>query len=353
MNGVRVRYAKNGDTRIANGFWGDVGPVVVSCVGWDRPGTGLSDPVDHAPTLDERVEDLRAVLDAAGVERAVLWASGEGGPVAVQFAATHPDRVQSMVLLVTAARLSREMPDFPWGFTEAEIDAQLDEIENHWGEGALAEPALRTPRTKRSDRPAAPARQSAAGIPGAEFKPLPPGEHSCFDIVDLLVSSILEFACEQDHSVAPQRVLTTVLFTDIVGSTELLSAHGDAHWRHQLGVHDTIVDGLLDRHGGRRAKHTGDGVFAVFDAPTQACTFALELVTALATRGIPIRVGVHVGECERRGNDWSGLAVHIGARIGAMAGAGEVLASRTVRELSVGSGLTTTAGCDVVCPRQR
>lgn len=420
MTGSRVRYAKNGDTRIAYGIWGDTGPAVVSCVGWttgglddmndpagpyaqilgtvsqhcrwvgwDRPGTGLSDPVDHAPTLDERVEDLRAVLDAVEVERAVLWASGEGGPVAIQFAATYPDRVHSLMLVVTAAQLSRDMPDFPWGFTEAEISAQLDEIENRWGEGALAElfvgaaadfPGVRedfgkrqrsvsSPRMARLmwqsamqldvravlDKVRAPtvvlARPGnrfipfeasaalAARIPGAEFKPLPRGEHSCFDIVDLLISSILEFACEQGDSDAPQRVLTTVLFTDIVGSTELLSAHGDAHWRHQLGVHDAIVDRLLDRHGGRRAKHTGDGVFAIFDAPTQACMCGLELVTALATRGIPIRVGVHVGECERRGDDWSGLAVHVGARIGAMAAAGEVLASRTVRELSVGSGL--------------
>ena len=254
--------------------------------------------MDHAPTLDERVEDLRAVLDAVEVERAVLWASGEGGPVAIQFAATYPDRVQSMVLLVTAARLSREMPDFPWGFTEAEIGAQLDEIENRWGEalaelfvGAAADvPGVREDFGKRQRSVSSPrmarlmwqsamqldvravrtfvphcvlARPGnrfipfeasaalAAGIPGAEFKPLPPGEHSCFDIVDLLVSSILEFACEQGDSDAPQRVLTTVLFTDIVGSTELLSAHGDAHWRHQLGVHDAIVDGLLDRHGGR------------------------------------------------------------------------------------------------------
>jgi pimeloyl-ACP methyl ester carboxylesterase len=390
VDGGRVRYAKNGDSRIAYGIWGEAGPTVVSSVGWavgglddmndpvgpyaqilgtvsqhfrwvgwDRPGTGLSDPVTHVPSLDERVEDLHAVLDAAEVEHAVLWASGEGGPVAVQFAVKYPERVQSMMLLVTAARLSRDLPDFPWGFTDAEIRAQLDEIEKHWGEGALAElfvgaaadvPGVRedfgkrqrsvsSPRMARlmwqsamqldvrgvlaqvrvptmvlarpGDRyvPFEASAALAAGIPGAEFRPLPPGEHSCFDIIDLLVSSILEFVCERHTSDVPQRMLTTVVFTDIVGSTELLSAHGDAHWRHQLGVHDTIVDGLLDKHGGRRAKHTGDGVFAVFDAPTMACTCALELVTALATRGIPIRVGVHVGECERRGDDWSGLVL--------------------------------------------
>ena len=129
------------------------------------------------------------------------------------------------------------------------------------------------------------------------------------------------------------------MFTDIVGYTEMLSAGGDAHWRHQLGVHDTVVDALLAEHG-RAARHThGDRIFAIFDAPTRACLCGLKLVTALATRGIRIRVGVHVGECEPRDEEWSGLAVHVRARIGAMAGPGEALASRTVRELSAGSSL--------------
>ena len=130
-----------------------------------------------------------------------------------------------------------------------------------------------------------------------------------------------------------------MLFTDIVGSTELLSVPGDAHWRHELDAHDRLVDSLLLRYGGRRATGTGDGVFALFDGPTKAARCALELVPALATRGIHVRVGVHIGECERRGDDWSGMAVHVGARIGAMAGPDEVLASRTVRDLSAGSGL--------------
>jgi class 3 adenylate cyclase len=124
-----------------------------------------------------------------------------------------------------------------------------------------------------------------------------------------------------------------------VSSTEQLSASGDLHWRHQLDVHDSIVDTLLAKHGGRRAKHTGDGVFALFDGPSKAAACACELVATLASRGIPIRAGIHTGECERRGDEWSGLAVHVGARIGALAGTGEVLASRTVRDLAAGSGL--------------
>jgi class 3 adenylate cyclase len=136
-----------------------------------------------------------------------------------------------------------------------------------------------------------------------------------------------------------ERVLSTVLFTDIVGSTELLAAQGDEHWRWHLDDHDRLVDTVLARYGGRRAKHTGDGIFALFDGPTKAARCGLDLVPALATHGIPIRAGVHIGECEKRGDEWSGMAVHVGARIGAMAGAGEVLTSRTVRDLSVGSGL--------------
>lgn len=136
-----------------------------------------------------------------------------------------------------------------------------------------------------------------------------------------------------------ERLLATVLFTDIVGSTEQLSSRGDSEWRLQLDVHDRMVDRMLSHYGGRRAKHTGDGVFALFDGPTKAARCALEMVPALASRGIRIRAGVHIGECERRGDEWCGLAVHTGARIGAMAGPGEVLTSRTVRDLSAGSDL--------------
>jgi class 3 adenylate cyclase len=293
------------------------------------------------------------------------------------------------MLLVTAARLSQALPEFPWGCPPEEIAAQLDEIENHWGEGALADlflgaaaeiPGVRedfgksqrsvsSPRMGRLlwesamrldvrdvlDKVRAPTRvlarpgdrfvpfeasaALAAGIPGAELRALPPGEHSCFDITDVIVAEILDFVCQKGEVSTPERVLTTILFTDIVGSTEMLSAQGDAHWRHQLGVHDAIIDGVLARYGGHRAKHTGDGIFAIFDIPTSACKCALELITTLATRGIPIRAGVHVGECERRGDEWSGMAAHVGARIEAMAKSGEVLASRAVRDLTAGSGL--------------
>lgn len=177
----------------------------------------------------------------------------------------------------------------------------------------------------------------AAAIPNAEFKTLAPGPHGLLD--DTLGSAILDFVTGGPSIAVDERVLKTVLFTDIVGSTELLNARGDARWRHQLDTHDKLVDNLLARYGGRRVKHTGDGVFALFDGPTKAARCGLELAPALASHGISIRAGMHIGECERRGDEWSGTAVHIGARIGAMAGPGEVLTSRTVRDLSAGSGL--------------
>jgi class 3 adenylate cyclase len=177
----------------------------------------------------------------------------------------------------------------------------------------------------------------AAAIPGAQIKTLPEGPHSLVD--DAVGSAVLDFVCGTSSLAVDDRMVKTVLFTDIVSSTELLSARGDARWRRQLDAHDKAVDWLVEKYGGHRAKHTGDGIFALFDGPTKAARCALELVPALATAGIRIRAGVHIGECERRGDEWSGMAVHTGARIGALAGAGEVLASRTVRDLSAGSGL--------------
>lgn len=356
---------------------------------WDKRGTGLSDPVNHAPPIDERMDDLRAVIDAAEVEYPALIGVSEGGPMSLLFAATYPQRVRSLVLVGTAARFTRELPDHPWGFTAEEVAAVHEDIENHWGDGAMSElffgaiadipgvremsgkeqrrcasplmahmmwdavaeidvrgvlAGVRTPTmvlARRGDRiaPFEAAAAMAAAIPNAALRELPPGEHYAVDLVDTLPHAVLEFVGQQADAMPAERVLSTVLFTDIVGSTEMLAAQGDEHWRHQLDDHDRLVDTVLSRYGGRRAKHTGDGVFALFDGPTKAARCGLDLVPALATHGIPIRAGVHIGECEKRGDEWSGIAVHVGARIGAMAGAGEVLTSRTVRDLSVGSGL--------------
>jgi class 3 adenylate cyclase/pimeloyl-ACP methyl ester carboxylesterase len=417
----QAHYARNGDVRLAYRVFGDSGPVVVGVAGWavgnvdnmdesgspytpfierfageirfvawDRRGTGLSDPSTHLLSLDESVGDLRTVIDAVGVDRPSLLGPGEGGAVSILYAATYPSEVKSLVLYGTAARFSQRLPDFPWGFTSGEIAAQLDEIDSHWGEGALVElfhgpsadltgvrelfgklqRSIASPAMARLwweatmdfdvrallgsvqaptlvlARPAdqlvsiESAAALAAAIPNAQFRELPPGPHNGFDVLDIIADITARFVTESPDAPADERVLKTLLFTDIVGSTEQLSASSDAHWRHQLDAHDRVVDSLLDKYGGHRAKHTGDGIFALFDGPTKAARCALNLVPALATRGIRIRAGIHVGECERRGDEWSGMAVHTGARIGALAGAGEVLVSRTVRDLSAGSGLT-------------
>jgi pimeloyl-ACP methyl ester carboxylesterase/class 3 adenylate cyclase len=417
VSGGRVHYARNGSVRLAYRIWGDGDPTLVWVPGWisnvdvwdlpespfasfpellgeqtrfiawDKRGTGLSDPVTRVPPLDERMDDLHAVLDAAEAECPAIFGISEGGPMSILFAATYPERVQSLVLYGTLPRFSPEPPDYPWGFTAEQTAAVRDEIETRWGDGAMAEwffgplvevpgfldlygrvqrasasptmalmlwqalstidvrPILNSVRVptlvlgRRGDliAPLEAAKALADGMPNAQFQELPPGPHGLLD--EAMAEAILDFVCGEHDVGANERVLSTVFFTDIVSSTQLLSAHGDAHWRHELDAHDRVVDSLMSKYGGRRAKHTGDGVFALFDGPTKAARCGLELVPALATRGIRIRAGIHVGECEKRGDEWSGMAVHIGARIGAMAGADEVLTSRTVRDLSAGSGL--------------
>jgi class 3 adenylate cyclase len=348
----------------------------------------LSDPVMRAPTLDDRLRDLVCVLDAVEVEHADLYGIFTGGMPSIALAVADPTRVRSMFLYATAARFTQDPPEFPWGFTESEVDARAEDIEDRWGEGTLADLILGAPadvpgvkeqwgrvesslaspamaallwRTylredvrdligrvtvptlvaARPDDRMVPFEASAAladGIPGAKFLPLPPGAHAAFDLVDVMTSHILDF-CERPSATSDERVLATVFFTDIVGSTEQLGAAGDKHWSRQLDLHDQIVDRLLSKYGGRRVNHTGDGVFALFDVPSTAARCALELVPTLAGRGLRIRTGIHVGECERRGDEWSGMAVHTGARVCGMAGAGEVLCTRTLRDLAAGAGL--------------
>ena len=377
----RVRYARNGDVRLAYRVFGDGDvplvwmPAFISNVDayddktspfaafveilagettlivWDKRGNGLSDPTVRVPTLDERMDDLRAVLDACGVDRAALAGGSEGGPMSLLFAATYPERIRSLVLYGTAARFSQRLPDFPWGFPPEKIAHNQADIETNWGDGAMADvffgdiadlpgvrelwgrfqragasPAMakltwqavmeidvrdvlgsvRTPTrilARHGDGLVAveAARALATGIPNAEFRMLPPGPHFPLDIVDVLASEILAFVSQRERPSASERILSTVLFTDIVKSTELLSIHGDDRWRRQLDTHDELVGNILRKYGGRQAKHTGDGVFALFDGPTKAVRCGLELIPTLAMRGIRIRAGVHTGECERRG----------------------------------------------------
>ncbi|MDT5094005.1 MAG: hypothetical protein QOH60_3368 [Mycobacterium sp.] len=412
-----VHYARNGSVRLAYRVFGEGDTTLVwnpgwfsnvdlwtdpsmpfitfvealargtRLITWDKRGTGLSDPVTHVPPLDERMDDMRAVMDAVGADTASMFGMSEGGPMSILFAATYPQRVDSLALYGALARFSQELPDHPWGFTADASREILEEIELHWGEGALADlffgPIADVPgfrdfygRAQRSGvspamcrmlwqalldsdvrgvlssvhtptlvmgrqgddvAPIEGAKALASAMTNARFLELPPGPHSLLD--DQLAAEVVNFVSGKPADDTGERVLSTVLFTDIVGSTEQISTQGDAQWRRQLDAHDKLVDWLLEKYGGRRVKHTGDGVFALFDGPTRAARCSLDLVPALAARGIRVRVGVHTGECERRGDEWSGLAIHVGARIGAMAGADEVLVSRTVRDLSAGSGL--------------
>lgn len=285
----------------------------VGVVVWDGRGTGLSDAVTAAPTLEERVDDLRCVLDSAGVDSVMLLGTFAGDPVAIAFTARYPERVRSISLYQTAARFIQDPPDFPWGLTVKQVDAMAEEIDAQWGDGALAELIFGPTAAVPGFREQWGRMQTSLASPS---------------MARLLLREYLD------------RVLATVLFTDIVGSTEQLGAAGDTHWSRQLDVHDEIVDRLRSKYSGRQVNHTGDGVFALFDVPSKAARCALELVPTLAGRGIRIRAGIHVGECERRGDEWSGLAVHTGARVCAMAGAAEILCTRTLHDLAAGSGLT-------------
>lgn len=356
---------------------------------FDRRGNGLSDPSFEIPTVGERAADLLAILDDAGWESPPLMSQGDAGPSCIQLAVSHPDRVGCLIFYASAARFSQKLPDFPWGFTAEQIEDIDHRIESEWGEGLTADllfgdaadvpgvretlgrlqratvgatgirlqwqeivqvdvrhllGKIRTPTlvlSRPGDRMVQfeAAAALAAGIEGAQFHPLPPGPHANFDITDVVAGEVLGFIAGEPVATVQQRLLQTILFTDIVGSTDLLSAHGDAHWHHQMNVHDDVVDGLLAKYGGRRVNHTGDGILALFEGPTNSVRCGLALISALAQFGIPIRAGVHVGECERRGSEWSGMAIHVGARIAALAGPGQLFASRTVRDLCAGSGL--------------
>ncbi|HSK56461.1 MAG TPA: adenylate/guanylate cyclase domain-containing protein [Jiangellales bacterium] len=357
---------------------------------FDKRGTGLSDrvPPDRLPTLEQRMDDVRAVMDAAGSERAFLVGHSEGGPLTVLFAATYPERVRGLVVYGGyAAR--RPQPDYPWAPTPVERERFYDAIQRDWGgvvdlqvvapsvaddpsfrrwwarylrssaspaaAVALARmntaadvrrllPAVSVPTLvlhRRGDRDAdfEGGRWLAAQVPEARFVELPGADHMLMAHPDDVLDEIQEFVTGSRPVPMPDRVLTTVLFTDIVDSTGRAAALGDAAWRQQLDRHDEAVRTQLRRFHGREVVSTGDGFLATFDGPARAVRCALAVVTAADELGVEVRAGVHTGEVERRGDNVGGLAVHIGARVAALAGAGEVLVSQTVTGLVAGAGL--------------
>jgi class 3 adenylate cyclase len=341
------------------------------------------------PALEERIDDLRAVLDAVGSERTALWGVSEGGPMSIMFAATYPERTTALILYGTTPRFSRA-PDFPHGWDDDFLRGNLAEIEESWGEGALMDmfapnyvgdplatevwsryqragaspamarrvlealaeidvreilPAVNVPtlilhRTDERVAAVGGARYMAERIPGARLVEFEGADHHpMLGDSDAIIDEMEEFLTGERRPREYDRVLSTVLFTDIVGSTARAAEVGDGRWREVLARHDDVVRRQLTRFGGREVKHTGDGFLATFDGPARGVRCAADIAEAVRVAGIEIRAGLHTGECELRPADIGGMAVHIAARVMAMAQPGEVLTSSTVKDLVVGSGL--------------
>jgi class 3 adenylate cyclase len=412
-----TRYARNGDVHIAYQAWGEgevtfVGlPGIVSnlevlwedaesrswlaglgsfarMVTYDKRGQGLSDRDAGVPTLDDRLGDLAAVLDAVSADRAVLGGISEGGTTAAMYAATFPERVSHLVMFGSFARVDdidagdafmQSWAD-RWGTPETLTVALLapdklgDPAFLRWvnrfehqcttPRGLLASwqwiremdlrpvldsiqcPTLVMHRTGDRLAPIAWGRYLAERIPGARMVELDGDAHppQFGGDTELVLSTMEEFVTGHQRAGAPtERVLSTVLFTDIVDSTASAATMGDSAWRQVLDRHDTISRSTVAACKGRFVKGTGDGVLATFDAPSRGLRCADTLRSTLADAGIAIRAGVHTGEVELRGDDVAGIGVHIAARVAGLAGPGELLASRTVRDLTAGSGYAFTS----------
>jgi len=419
MTSPQTRYAKAGDVHVAYQVVGEGPPDLVLVSTWfshvearwdfpgfayylrrlasfsrvisfDKRGIGLSDPVpiDRLPFLEEWMSDVRAVMDAVGVERAVLFGANEGSMMAALFAATYPDRVSSLVLANATARPAWA-PDNPSGVRPEIIDALVNSVDQAWGEGltmaavnpsiagddravqawgrflrlaaspAVAAavirmifeldvrpvlPAIRVPTLVVSRRDAlfsAATGAAVAGlIPGAEFVEVPGVDYGlAVGDVDPVIDEVEAFITGTRPTHDIDRVLATVLFTDIVDSTARAAELGDRGWRAILDSHEEIARAEVQAHGGVIADFTGDGIVATFDGPARAVRAALALRDRVHDLGIVIRSGLHTGEIERRGEDIAGLGVHIAARVMALADGDEVLVSHTVKDLVAGSGL--------------
>jgi pimeloyl-ACP methyl ester carboxylesterase/class 3 adenylate cyclase len=356
---------------------------------FDKRGTGMSDrvPETQLPTAEERIDDVRAVMEATGSQTAAIMGSSEGGWMATLFAATYPERVRALVLHAAYPRAIQD-EDFPEGWLPRErMEQDILETEQSWIGGnpagglapegsavgrwygkmmrlgaspgaavALAKmdhatdirsilpsvhvPTLVTVRQGDENLPAS--RYMAQHIPGARFRVFPGDEHGIFfGDQDAILGEIQEFLTGVRTPPQPDRVLSTVLFTDIVESTRRAAELGDRRWRDVLDEHDAIAREQLAAHRGRRVNSIGlgDGVLATFDGPARAIRCGQAICEGVRLLGLEARAGVHTGEVEMRGEDLSGMAVHIGARVSALAGPGEVLVSGSVPPLVAGSGL--------------
>jgi pimeloyl-ACP methyl ester carboxylesterase len=416
-----TRYAKSGDYSIAYQIVGDAPldlvlvPGFVSHVehAWEDPdlarflgrlasfsrlilfdkrGTGLSDrvSVEQLPTLEERMDDVRAVMDAAGSKRATLFGVSEGGPMSMLFATTYPDRTAALVLYGTYANRVRDA-DYPWAPTMEQHREFLDAVQREWGGPTQA--GIWAPSVADDDRfkrwwgqylrlgasPAAAravlemnleidvrgilsairvptlilhrsgdrridvggSRYMAERIPNARFVELSGIDHLMWvGDADAIVDEVEEFLTGTRHSAEPTRVLATVLFTDMVESTSRAVQLGDARWRALISDHDRLVREELTRFRGREIDRRGDGFLAIFDGPARAISSALSIVDRAHELGIQVRAGLHTGELDVIESGIAGIAVHIGARVMSLAGPDEVLVSSTVKDLVAGSGLS-------------
>ncbi|KAA1416886.1 adenylate/guanylate cyclase domain-containing protein [Nocardioides humilatus] len=356
---------------------------------FDKRGSGLSDPVVGAPTLEERMDDVRAVMEAAGSERAAIIGISEGVPMSVLFAASHPELVSALVLYGGMAR-STWAPDYPWATPVDDLMESSQEMAPFLYEGAILDvmapsladiplarqlyarlqryaatpamldqlfrmfldidvrailPTVEVPTLvlhRRGDRAVnyQASKWMAGQIPGATYVELDGIDHAIFaGDGDALIDEIEEFLTGSRRTVEVDRVLATVMFTDIVDSTKRASAMGDRAWRELLDAQNEVLRRELVRFRGNEVKTLGDGMLATFDGPARAIRCASAMTDAVRALDIEVRVGLHTGEVELVGDDVAGIAVHIAARVGALSGAGEVLVSGTVKDLVAGSGI--------------
>ena len=421
----KTRYARSGDVNIAYQTAGK-GPIdLVYVPGWvsnietawedphvsrflerlasfsrlilfDKRGTGLSDRVSTSelPTLEQRMDDVRVVMDAADSQRAALFGASEGGVMCALFGATYPERTAALVLYGSYAK-GTATSDYPHGLAEQEVIGEFIEaltvlwddagwLLSIWAPSAsddpvaeaafgrylrtgaspsavvaltrmnaavdirhvlpvIAVPTLVIHRTEDMIVTVEAGRDLAAKIRGAKYVELPGEDHLWFHgDADAILGEVEEFLTGTRAAEIVDRILATVMFTDIVDSTRKAAALGDRRWRDLLGRHDTLMRRELERHRGRAVKTLGDGFLATFDGPARAIRCACSARDALRGLGVEVRAGLHTGECELIGDDLGGIAVNIGARVGSVAGPGEVLVSRTVTDLVAGSGIEFT-----------
>ena len=414
-----TRYAKSGDINIAYQVVGSGLRDLVLVPGWvsnldvfweeptlarflsrlasfsrlvvfDKRGTGLSDRVVDMPTLEVRMDDVRAVMDAVGSERAALYGYSEGGPMCALFAVTYPERTSALIMGGAYARLTRTQ-DYPWGPTAEQLETTVERIEREWGGPVGVD--VRAPSMAKDERfrqwwgrllrasasPTAGAalmrmsahldirhilptirvptlimhsindqiidvgasRYMAERIPGAKLVELSGVDHSPYlSDAQVITDEIEEFLTGVRTRSESDRVLATVLFTDIVGATEKAASLGDRRWRDLLDAHHALVRRELASFRGREIDTAGDGFLAAFDGPARAVRCGCAIADGARAMGLEIRAGLHTGECEVMGDKLGGIAVHIGARVAALAGPGEVLVSSTVKDLVAGSGLS-------------